>query len=72
MWLSWSDSAKEQLLPTAAWGFGELGVRHSPVQLVLYPAVNLKQLLPGLFLQGKEGGWRVGWQSTGWQRLIKC
>lgn len=29
------------------------------MQLVPYPTINSKQLLPGLFSQGKEGGWRV-------------
>lgn len=37
------------------------------MQLVPYPTVNSKQFLPGLFLQGKEGGWRarmaVDWEA---------
>lgn len=45
-------------------GFGELGVECSPVQLVPYPAVNSKQFLPGLFLQEKEGGWRARMASV--------
>lgn len=45
----------------SAWvGFGELEVERGPVWLVPYPAVNSKRFLPDLFLQGKEGAWRVG------------